>query len=71
MKKVMFLMAVAGMFAFASCGNTETPAENNDSAAQMEEPAATPAEDQANNDTCNAATEEAAADANAETAEAK
>lgn len=71
MKKVMFLMAVAGMFAFASCaGNTEEP-KDTAAAAEPTEAEATPAEDQANNDTCNAATEEAAADANAETAEAK
>jgi hypothetical protein len=27
MKKVMFLMAVAGMFAFAACNNNAKPAE--------------------------------------------
>ena len=27
MKKVMFLMAVAGMFAFAACNNNNTPEE--------------------------------------------
>lgn len=54
MKKVMFLMAVAGMFAFAACNNTPAPEpeaepetteiqepveENADSTATMETPA--------------------------------
>ena len=30
MKKVMFLMAVAGMFAFAACNNTPAPEETID-----------------------------------------
>ena len=30
MKKVMFLMAVAGMFAFAACNNTPAEEENTD-----------------------------------------
>lgn len=45
MKKVMFLLAVAGMFAFAACGGDATTEENVEAAAteaieQMEEAAA-------------------------------
>ncbi len=37
MKKVMFLMAVAGMFAFAACNNTPAESETIDTAAVVEE----------------------------------
>ncbi len=40
MKKVMFLMAVAGMFAFAACNNAPAEEETTDSTAMavVEEP---------------------------------
>lgn len=39
MKKVMFVMAVAGMFAFAACNNNTDATVNNDSMEAVEAPA--------------------------------
>ena len=38
MKKVMFLMAVAGMFAFAACNNTPATEEVAADTTEMQEP---------------------------------
>lgn len=59
MKKVMFVMAVAGMFAFAACNNAQTEEPAVDSTAMVEEEA-TAEEEVANDSTVEAAAEETA-----------
>lgn len=70
MKKVMFVLAVAGMFAFAACNNqnAEAPAEDT-TAAQTEEVAPEATEEQAETEATDAeaeATEGVAEEAAAE-----
>jgi len=64
MKKVMFLMAVAGMFAFAACNNTPAETETIDTPA-IEEMVEEPIVDS----TVEAAAEEVAAEVATEVAE--
>jgi len=65
MKKVMFLMAVAGMFAFAACNNTPAESETIDTAAVVEEMVEEPIVDSA----VETMAEEAVAEAATEVAE--
>ncbi|MBP5240947.1 MAG: hypothetical protein J6Z26_03470 [Bacteroidales bacterium] len=70
MKKVMFVLAVAGMFAFAACNNQTAEATEDTTAAQTEEVAPEATEEQTEATDAEAEATEGVAEENAETQEA-